>query len=156
MTTSEAPRPNFLDRAKAAKESAQSSVTSLAGEVKGQVAAKASELKDAGLSQVLNTVEDFNACLPVLSEAGYTLSGVDIGIGLPPKVVAEFVVSADVSTEAIEQLLSEHADKKLTVLLLRSLHQAWQLHTRVKIGGLRPHSLSIQMGLIPEVSVKFV
>lgn len=152
---SEESRPSFFDRAMAVKESAQSTVTNLAGDVKGQVVAKAGELKDAGLSQLLSTVEDFNASLPVLREAGYTLSEVEITIGLPPKVTASFVVSEEVSGEAIEQLLTTHADKKLTVLLVRSLHQAWQLHTRVKIGNLRPNALSIDIGLIPEVSVKF-
>ncbi len=164
--TNEDPRQNFLDRAKAAKETAQSSVTTLASraseaatstaaDLKGQVTAKANELKDAGVAQLAATIDDFNASLPVLREAGYTLSGVDIGIGLPPKVSAAFVVSADVSTEAVERLLAEHGEKKLTVLLVRSLHQAWQLQTKVKIAGLRANGLSVEVGLIPEVSVKF-
>jgi hypothetical protein len=152
---SEDPPLNLLDRAKAAKESAQSSVVSLAGDLKEQLTAKAGELKDAGLAQLIATTEDFNASLPILREAGYTLSGVDIGIGLPPKLTAEFVVSAEVSPEVLEQLLTDHADKKLTVLLVKSLHQAWQLHNKIDIAGLRAKSLSIEVGLIPEICVKY-
>ena len=160
------PVPNMLDRAMAAKDSAQSSVASLANrageaaassaaDLKGQLTAKAAELKDAGLAQLVAVTEEFNASLPVFQEAGYTLSGVDIGVGLPPKLTAEFVVSADVSPEALEQLLAKHAEKKLTVLLVRSLHQAWQLHNKIQIAGLRPQGLSIEVGLIPEVCLKF-
>ena len=164
--TSEDPAPNLLDRALAAKDSAQSSVASLASrageaaassaaDLKEQLTAKAAELKDAGLARLVAVTEEFNASLPVFQEAGYTLSGVDIGVGLPPKLTAEFVVSTEVSPEALEQLLADHAEKKLTVLLVRSLHQAWQLHNKVQIAGLRPKGLAIEVGLIPEVCLKF-
>jgi hypothetical protein len=157
---------NLLDRAKTAKDHAQSSVTGLAsrasdaaantaGDLKEHVAAKANELKDAGLAKLLETLADFNAALPVIREAGYTLSSVDIGIGIPPKVTASFLVSANLSTETVERLLAEHAERKLTTLLVKSLHQAWQIHNKVKIAGLQAKSLSVEIGLVPTVTVKF-
>jgi len=156
----------LLDRAKAAGERAQSSVSGLASkaselaankanDLKVQVAAKAVELKDASLGKLSETLDDFNAALPVLREAGYTLSGVDIEVGIPPKVVARFVTSAEISAETVERLLVEHADRKLTLVLVKALYQAWQLHTKVKIVGLQPKGLSVEIGLIPNVSVHF-
>jgi hypothetical protein len=157
----------LLERAKTAKDQAQSSVSELAaratetatgaaGELRDQVALKASELRDAGLDKLTETLNDFNAALPVLREAGYTLSGVEIGIGLPPKVVAGFVVSDEVELEHIARIIDEHADKKFTVLLMKTMHQAWQLQARIKfIGGLKPRGLSVELGLVPSVAIQF-
>jgi hypothetical protein len=146
---------SLLGRAKAVREQAHSSVSELANKASGVAVSKANDLKDASLAKLAETLDDFNAALPVLREAGYTLSSVDIGVGLPPKVSATFLASADVSTENVERLLIEHADKKLTLLLVKALFQAWQLQAKIKIVGLQARGLSVDIGLIPIVSVKF-
>jgi hypothetical protein len=167
----------LLGRAKAARDQAQASVTGFAsqasevassragelksqvsakaGDLKGQVAARASELRDATLAKLAETLDDFNAALPVVREAGYTLSDVSIAVGLPPTVTASFDASSNIASEQVEALLAQHADKKLTVLLVRALHQAWQLQQRIHIAGLRPQGLSVELGLVPAVTVKF-
>jgi hypothetical protein len=126
-----------------------------AGDVKDQVAARATELKDAGMSRVSETLEEFNTALPAVREAGYALVGVEIQIGLPPKVVAKFSTAAGVSEEKAEALLAEHADKKLTVLLLRALFQASKLEAKIKIAGLKATGMDVEIGLTPHVTVKF-
>ena len=146
---------SLLGRAKAVREQAQSSVSDLASKASGAAVSKANDLKDASLAKLAETLDDFNAALPVIREAGYLLSSVDIGVGLPPKVSATFIASADVSAENVERLLVEHADKKLTLLLVKALFQAWQLQTKIKIVGLQARGLSVDIGLIPIVSVKF-
>jgi hypothetical protein len=139
-TEPEATSGSFLDRAKKARE---------------QIASKIGELKDAGLDKVLETIDDFNSALPVIAEAGYALSDVNIGLGLPPMVSASFRSSDDVSPEKVEKLLEEHADKKFTLLLMKSLYQAWQLQQKIKIVGLKPKGISVVIGLIPVVTIKF-
>lgn len=156
----------LLGRAKAARDQAQASVSGLAsqatdaaankaGELRSHVAAKAGELRDATYAKLGETLDDFNAALPVVRAAGYTLSDVTIAVGLPPTVTATFDASSDISAEHVEQLLAAHADKKLTVLLVRALFQAWQLQRRIDIAGLRPKGLSVELGLVPAVTVKF-
>jgi hypothetical protein len=125
------------------------------GEVKDQVSARTAEIKDAGFAKLLETVDDFNASLPVLREAGYALSNVDIQIGLPPKIVAGFSVSSAVTGERVEALLQEHAEKKFTVLLMKALYQAWRLQTKIKIVGLQPKGLQVEIGLTPTVTAIF-
>ena len=88
-------------------------------------------------------------------EAGYALNSVDLGIGLPPKVSATFLASDEVSAENVERLMTEHASKKLTLHLVRSLHRAWQLQRKITIVGLQPKGLSVEIGLSPSVTVKF-
>jgi hypothetical protein len=50
---------------------------------------------------------------------------------------------------------SLYAKRNLTVLLVKSVHQATKLQSRITIKGLRPRGLSIEIGLVPKVVVKF-
>ncbi len=152
----------LLDKASELKDQATSKAQDLkdqaaaaASGVKEQVAAKAGELKDASFTKAAEAVDEFNAALPIIREAGYTLSSVDLHIGMPPKLVAAFAPRGDVSAEEIERLVAAHADKPLLVLLMKSLYQAWKLQTRIKIVGLKPIGLSVELGIVPAVAIKF-
>ena len=148
----------LLDRATKAKEQAQSSLSSLVSktdELREQAVAKVEEIKDAGLAKLLETLGDFNNALPILREAGYSLEGFTLGMGIPPNLNAEFSASPEASSVDVERLLTPHADKKLTVVLIRALHNAWLVQTKIAIGGLKPTKLSVDVGLIPSVSVSF-
>jgi hypothetical protein len=98
---------------------------------------------------------DFNAALPALREVGYTLDGMNIDLGVPPKIVANFSGGDSAPDEKVEELLKENAGHDLTVLLVKSIHQATKLQARITIKGLRPRGLSIEIGLVPKVVVKF-
>lgn len=140
------------------KEQAQSSLSSLADmtdELKNQAAAKVEEVRDAGLAKLMDTLDDFNSALPILREAGYALTGITLSMGIPPSLVGEFCPSQEVSSENIERLLTEHAEKRLTVLLIKALHNAWVMQTKLSIGGLTPTGVSVEVGLIPVVSLSF-
>jgi hypothetical protein len=151
QTSSETFGSKLLAQARKAKEQA----ALRAGELKDQASARATELKEAGLSRVSESVEEFNGALPAVREAGYTLDGVDIQIGVPPRIVAKFATATEISDEKAEALLAEHADRKFTVLLLKALFQATRLQSRVKIAGLKPMGVAIEIGLAPHVTVKF-
>jgi len=151
-------RAQLFDRATRVKEQAQSSFASLASktdELREQAAAKVEEVRDAGLAKVMETLDDFNSALPVLREAGYSLKGITLSMGIPPSLIAEFSPSQEVSSATVERLLTEHADKKLTVVLIKALHNAWLMQTKITIGGLTPTGISVDVGLIPSVSVSF-
>lgn len=78
-----------------------------AGEVKGQLASQAVGLKDASVAKVHETLDELNAPLPIVREAGYTLSRVEIQISIPPKIVAQFSATDDVSETKVDELI-EH------------------------------------------------
>jgi hypothetical protein len=161
--------PRFFDEAKKVKAAAAARANELAqqasgkteelkaraGEVKDQIAGQAAEMTEMGLTKVNETLADFNAALPVLREAGYTLEGVSIELGIPPKIVAGFSVATSVPEEKVEALLAENAERKLTVLLVKSIYQATKLQSKLNINGLRPSGVSVGLGLIPQIGVKF-
>jgi hypothetical protein len=143
------------------------SVSTKAGEMKDSVSTKAGEMKDSALqvaadakeasfNKAKEIIEDFNASLPVIRQAGYTVTEVDIALGIPPKVSASVSAAADLTAERVEAVLAEHADKKFTVVLVKALFNAWKLQNAIHIVGMKPRNMGIELGLIPAVTIKFV
>ena len=126
-----------------------------AASVREQVAEQAAEAREAGLSQLGDLLEDFNAAVPVLRTAGFTVKEVMIELGLPPKVVAAFNMGGDISEEEVDALIQQNADHRLTAMLLRSLLLAWKLHKKIHFVGMQVRELAVEIGLLPMVTIKF-
>jgi hypothetical protein len=127
----------------------------LASGVKDQLLDATTEVKETGFAKLGEALADFNAALPVLREAGYVLEGVTIKLGLVPQVSANFSAGTAVPEERVEALLAEHAGRKLTALIVRSVYNATKLQSKLKISGMRPSGLSVEIGLSPQVTVNF-
>ncbi len=127
----------------------------IAAGAKGQLADAATDLKQLSQAKLEEALADFNAALPLLREAGYVLDGVKVKLGLTPQVVADFAGAASISDEQLDELLAAHANHKLTTLMLKSLRQATRLQSKLTFKGMRPAGLSVDVGLIPLITVKF-
>ena len=117
--------------------------------------ANSSKFKDSTVASMKELVDDLNQRLPALREAGYTLAGVSVEIGLIPKVVATFDSADDISEERVEAVIAEHQDAKVTTALLRSLYTAYKLQNAVHIAGMKPRGISLELGLTPAIAVRF-
>lgn len=142
---------NILGKAKAHAEA----LTSKAGDLGEQAASMVTDLKDASFAKWMETVTDFNESLPIIREAGYALTAVNIGIGVPPSMSAEFAVAEDIEAAKVEALIEKYAERTFTKLLMKALFEAWRLQRKIKIVGLKPKNLQVDVGLIPVVTVKF-
>ena len=140
--------------------------SSLAAEVRGQAAAKMggwkdalvekiADVKDAAFDNVKQMVDDLNAYLPAIKEAGYTLTEVSVEVGLTPKVVSTFAARPDITQERIDAVIAERPDAKITAAILRSLFAAYKLQNAINIAGMKPHGIALEIGLTPSVAVKF-
>ncbi len=113
------------------------------------------ELANAGLAKVREVLARFNDALPLLEEAGCTPSGVDVDVGLPPKVVAKFATS-EVSEEAIARITADNPEKTLACAILKALAKGARLQRVVEVGRLRASTLAIEIGLAPGLKLGFV
>jgi hypothetical protein len=113
------------------------------------------ELANAGIGKLREVLSLFNAALPLLEEAGCRPSGVDVDVGLPPKIVANFVTS-DVSDEAIERITAANPDKKLACAILKALAKGAHLQKALEVGRLRASTLAVEIGLPPCLKLSFV
>jgi hypothetical protein len=129
--------------------------SSRATQLKDRVANAVVDLKDAALAGVKNLADDLNAHLPALREAGYTLTHVALELGITPKMKATFAAAPDISQERVDQVVEEHKEAHVTVALLRALHGAYRLQNSIRIAGMKPCDIELELGVPPAVVVKF-
>jgi hypothetical protein len=153
---------DVLDKVRRAREQAASTATGLrdavserVGDARDLLASGAADLRDASVAKMRETLEEFNATLPALREAGYSLTGVSVTVGVPPKIVASFGTSDAVTEESTARVIEENKDHKLVVFLVRTLYEAWKLQMSVHLVGMKPRGIAVEIGLTPRVTVNF-
>jgi hypothetical protein len=157
---------SIFDRAKEATEAAskvserassalREQSTDLAAGLRERAGTLSAGVADATIERAKAALADFSAALPILKLAGYTVSEVAVELGIPPKIVANFVHAEAVPDEQVEEMLKRHEDAPLASVLVRALMGARKLQDAVKVGGLRPKGLALNIGLSPSVVVKF-
>ena len=114
-----------------------------------------SELANVGVAKLRELLARFNEALPLLEEAGCTPSEVEVEVGLPPKVVANFATS-EVSQEAIARITADNPDRTLACAILQALAKGARLQKAIEIGRLRASTLAVEIGLSPVLKLVFV
>ena len=122
---------------------------------KARELADGGELANMGIAKVREVLSLFNAALPLLEEAGCRPSSVEVEIGLPPKVVANFE-NSDVSDEAIARITAAHPDKKLACAILKALSKGAHLQKSLEVGRLHASTLAIEISIPPCLKLSFV
>ena len=69
-------------------------------------------------------------------------------------MVAKFKTVEERTDAELDEIISQNADRKLAVTLLKSLRQARQLSAKVHIAGLKTQGIAIGLGLIPLIELK--
>jgi hypothetical protein len=130
-------------------------IRDMAAGVKEQLADVTTDIKEMSAAKLDEALGDLNAALPILRDAGYVLDGVTVKLGLAPQIVANFAGGAVVPEERVDALLAEHSGRKLTTLLVKAVRHATTLQSKLTISGMRADGLSLEVGLVPQVTVKF-
>ena len=131
------------------------SLRDMAAGVKDQLADVTTDIKEMSVAKLEEVLADFNAALPLLRDAGYVLEGVSVKIGVMPQIVANFAGGAVLSEESVDAMLADHSDRKLTTLHVKAVRHATTLQSKLTISGMRADGLSVEVGLVPQVTVKF-
>ncbi len=122
----------------------------------GSVADRATGLKDAGIGALRATVDELNVTLPHLAEVGYSVTRVQIEIGLAPKVVLCLARVADVAPEAFAAVLAEYAAKKVFCTIVNALMQANQLQGKIQFYNRHFREIEVELGIPPAVRMIFL
>jgi hypothetical protein len=130
-------------------------IRDMAAGVKEQLADVTTDIKEMSAAKLDEALGDLNAALPILRDAGYVLDGVTVKLGLAPQIVANFAGGAVVPEERVDALLAEHSGRKLTTLLVKAVRHATALQSKLTISGMRADGLSVEVGFVPQVTVKF-
>jgi hypothetical protein len=151
-----------LTKAKTAAEAAaakaadmREQASSRVGELKGRLAGKVAEIKDAAVAGIKELADDLNEHLPALGEAGYTLTHVALEIGIAPKVKATFRAAPDISQERVDAVIEQHKEARATVAMLRALYGAYKLQNAIRIAGMKPCDIELEIGVTPAAIIRF-
>lgn len=153
---------DVFDKARLARERAAQVATGLkdglaekVGDAKDLLATGAADIRDAGLTRIREVIDDLNATLPAIRDAGYELTDVSINVGVAPTVVASFHTLDTFNEEHARKVIEENEQRKLAGFLIRALLQARKVQGSIAVAGLKARSISIQIGVPPSVSIKF-
>ncbi len=111
------------------------------------------EYKVMGTEATSKIISQLSQSKEVISRSGYEFKSISINIGIPPGVRVVFHYSKDIGENERQVLINESKDKKIIELLLKGLFKATDLYNSVKVGNFKLESVSIVIGLIPDITI---
>jgi hypothetical protein len=115
-----------------------------------------SDLKEDGKEKLVAYFNNLSDLIPIIDETGYRLKGIDMELSLPPGINMHFEKFKNMSREAIDEILEQNKDKEMLKTIVNSLVAADEVHKKLKMGDLLFTDISINLGLPPKVTIKFV
>jgi len=118
---------------------------------------KVSELTGTATETAGKIVKEFNETLPTMRELGFTISDLQIGMGLIPEISAKLIASTDtIDVKKIKELIEKHQDNKTLVGVLNALQAGYNVKQEISDLPLKGVEVAVKLGLPPHISVGFV
>jgi len=118
---------------------------------------KATELTGAATETAGKIVKEFNEALPTMRGLGFTISDLQVGMGLVPEIGAKLIASTDtIDVKKIKELIEKHPDNKTLVGVLNALQAAYNIKQEIGDLPLKGVEVAVKLGLPPHISVGFV
>ncbi len=112
-------------------------------------------LKGYGGDALDKTAQNFNEALPYIERAGFSVTEIEVGIGISPKIVPHLRMVKAISVREREALLAEVMDKKLIHTILTSLFSATAARKRLKFNRYHFTEIEMELSVLPSVTLKF-
>jgi hypothetical protein len=120
------------------------------------IAGTISKASEAGSTKLKEMTDEVDEILPLIRELGYSVDGIQVGVGLIPEIVIEISgLAKTLDEKAYHRILEEKKDKKLLCSVLKTLQTASGLHDKIHIVGMKSDSAAITLGLPPKINLKF-
>jgi hypothetical protein len=121
--------------------------------IKG-VGSEMANLKNAGMDKVKGTLKDFEESLPIINKAGFQLAELNVGVGIPPSIIACFTIK-EVSSEILQEAQAEIESKKIGKLVLDSLIGATKMKEKLELKNMAMKGIEVEIGLLPKVTLVY-
>ena len=121
--------------------------------IKG-VGGEMANLKNAGMDKVKGTLKDFEESLPIITKAGFQLAELNVGVGIPPSIIACFTIK-EVSSETLKEAQAEIESKKIGKLVLDSLIGATKMKEKLELKNMVMKGIEVEIGLLPKVTLVY-
>ncbi len=143
---------NIFEKAKEAFEKISDGVTDFIQMDKTEVI---NEFKNATKEKANAILEEVTNLGEHMSKSGFELIEINTSLGLPPTFSLTYHFLNDVSDEDRKNILEENKGKKIITIILKTLFRSSAYALSLKLGTFKLNEVSIQLGLLPEVGLKF-
>ena len=113
------------------------------------------EFKDATKEKANGILEEITNLGEHMSKAGFELIEINTSLGLPPTFSLTYHFLHDATDEEQKNILKENEGKKITTIILKTLFKSTAFANSLKLGTFKLNEVSIQLGLLPDVGLKF-
>lgn len=112
-------------------------------------------LKGYGGDALTKTAQNFNEALPYIERAGFSVTEIEVEIGISPKIVPHLRMIKAISAREREALLEEVEKKRLIHTILSSLFSATAARKKLKFNRYHFTELEMELSVLPSVTLKF-
>lgn len=105
------------------------------------------------VSKQAAAINEFTRWAPTFERAGFSLLGLDVEVGLPPKMIARFGYERRIPDAEKEKILREVKEERGLNKLMGALFKAVELQEGVQLERLNLSHIAVHIGAIPRVSV---
>ncbi len=113
------------------------------------------EFRESSANKVKDILTNINNSGDIFDKSGFKLIGINVSLGIPPDISADFKAVKTISNEEREILLNEVKENNIIRLVIRCLFKANDFYDKIKFGNYNLDTVSIRLGLTPGVDMKF-
>lgn len=143
--------PERIEQAKGIVTLTTSQLQQLRTDVQSSIAGLRADNGD----DVTAAVEELNEGAPTFLRAGYALAGVDLELGLAPRLTAHLERVAEIGLHALRAMLTPNSDRRVIHGVLSALVKAEELAGTTHFEGLHYSEVSIQIGPAPTLRLRW-
>jgi len=97
----------------------------------------------------------FRAALPHLKRAGYSLTELEVEVGIPPKLIPHFHHDRSVRLN-LDETIAAMGDNSIGVMLINILARAGELQGQLNVGDLPFDDIEVELGPIPSLKLQYL
>lgn len=112
-------------------------------------------LKEYGIEKLNEAWSQIENSSDVFHRTGYSITAIDITLGIPPTLVLSLDQIENIGDEEEEKLLEENKDKTILYPILVALFKANAIQKSINSVQYKFSGLTIGLGLSPNIDMKF-
>ncbi len=139
------------DAAAAAKDAASAAFDkagAAGASIKDRLAALG-DLSHFGGDKLHEISDGVNGAIPLITEAGYALTSLQLELGIPPKVIARAAQTKTVTPELLAELRQRADGLAVGGAIVTVFLKAVALSETVALGGLKAREIELEIGALP-------
>jgi hypothetical protein len=145
-------QPNMDQIIDSAKEKLNDLSAQVSGLFKKEIVDTVKEYGVEKINEIWGAVESSTG---IFLQCGYTVTAIDVSLGLPPSVQLSFDQIENISDESEAQILEENKDKTFLYPILLALFKANALQKSIHSTQYKFTGLNIGLGITPAIDMKF-